>query len=169
MKAFYCCLHSWSSPWSWSSSNASCVPKGHNFGAPAYFILFTASYMRYYEYYIIFINTITKIQKCLCMASFPGHIYIEKLYPCLLTAFFFTPSNVSWSTAWLSHGQSINFFDEHGILTQDSRGWFLQINYIPFFFFSYDVPGKFYIMVYATTESVMNILQIAGSDNWIFK
>lgn len=84
---------------------------------------------------------------------FPGHIYIENHSPCLLPTCFYS-INASWSTAWLSCDQSINFLDEHGILTQEVCCFF------------YDTPGRFYVIVYATPESVINILEIVGSDNW---
>lgn len=31
--------------------------------------------------------------------------------------------------------------------------------------FFYDTPGRFYVIVYATPESVINILEIVGSDS----
>lgn len=60
------------------------------FGFQHYFVLSTAFWMKYYEYYITFINTLTKVHMCLHVASFPGHIYIENLTFCLPTACFYS-------------------------------------------------------------------------------
>lgn len=60
------------------------------FGFQHYFVLSIAFWMKYYEYSITFINTLTKIHKCLHVASFAGHIYIENLTFYLLTACFYS-------------------------------------------------------------------------------
>lgn len=77
------------------------------FGLQQYFILFTAFWMKYYEYYITWINTISKIWKCLCVSSFPSHIYIENHSPWLLA---FSPSTASWNKACLSCGPLYKYF-----------------------------------------------------------
>lgn len=88
------------------------------FGLQQYFVLFTAFLMKDRKYYITFINTLTKICKCLCVASFLV-IFTLKIIAPASYQLAFTPSMLH--EARLSCDQSINFLDEHGILTQGYR------------------------------------------------
>ena len=146
MKAFYC-LKNWS--WSWSSPNISCVPKGHNY------ILVSSTILHCllpFEWSIMSTTTSLSSTPSLkyvsaCMGLLFLVIFTLKILPFASQQLVFTPSNALWSTAWLSCDQSIQFLDEHGILTKAYRKVLcngLCNNWV----------------------KVIDILEIAGSDKW---
>lgn len=96
-------------------------------------VLFAAFSMKYHEYYITFITPSLKHGSA-CVGLLFLIIFTLEIIPTLASwQLSCNPSNVSWSAAWLSCGQSIHFLDEHGIL-RASTAWFLQTNCSPDFF-----------------------------------
>ena len=164
MKAF-CCLQNWSSAWSWSSSNMSCVPKGHNYSLVSSTIL---SCLLPFEWSIMSTTSLSStpslkyIRACMWLLFLV--IFTLKILPFASQQLVFTPSNALWSTAWLSCDQSMKFLDEHGILTKAYRTWFLQINCSLFcLWYTWQVLCN---GLCNNWVKVTDILEIAGSDKW---
>lgn len=162
MEAFYCCLQNWSSTWSWSSSGIFSVPRGHNY------ILVSSSILYYLLTFEWSIMSITSPE------STPSLKYVSA-YVWLLFLVIFTLKIIAVASLLLFHQmlhetkqacyvvQSINFLDEHGILIQDSKTWFLQFSYSLFFFL-----WNTWLVLYnglCNNWVSYNMLEIAGSDN----
>lgn len=133
MEAFYCRLQNWSSTWPWSSSNISCIPRRYNSILVSSSILY---YLLPFEWNIMSITS----------PELTPSVKYGSAYVCLLFPVIFTLKIIARDSLLLVHQllhetkhachvvHCINILDEHGLLIQDSRTWFLQISFSLFFF-----------------------------------